>query len=162
MVLSVDFYKKMIFFKFGVRRFWYFTVDMQYFLQMMERFLMQTLQEAVQSIQILSEIANDCGLSINKNKSNIIIFNSKNQNQKPEYIEDIHVTTNITYLGVKIQNNKDCYKLQRIEASKKAKKYTSMMPAVIVKSCNEILIGKNLLEMCSITINTTWNGSYLS
>ena len=61
--------------------------------------LMQTLQEAVQSIQILSEIANDCGLSINKNKSNIIIFISKTQ---PEYIEDIHVTTNITYLGVKI------------------------------------------------------------
>ena len=30
-------------------------------------------------IQILSEIANDCALSINKNKSNIIIFNSKNQ-----------------------------------------------------------------------------------
>ena len=69
--------------------------------------LMQTLQEAVQSIQILSEIANDCGLSINKNKSNIIIFNSKNQ---PEYIEAIHVTTNITYIGVNIQNKKDCYK----------------------------------------------------
>ena len=62
--------------------------------------LMQTIQEAVQSIQILSEIANDCGLSINKIKSNIIIFNSKNQ---PEYIEDIHVTTNITYPGVKIK-----------------------------------------------------------
>ena len=33
--------------------------------------LMQTLQEAEKSIQILSEIANNCGLSINKNKSNI-------------------------------------------------------------------------------------------
>ena len=65
--------------------------------------LMQTLQEAEKSIQILSDIANDFGLSINKNKSNIIIFNSKNQ---PEYIEDIHVTTNITYLGVKIQNKR--------------------------------------------------------
>ena len=99
--------------------------------------LMQTLQEAIQSIQILSEIANDCGLSINKNKSNIIIFNCKNQ---PEYIEDIHFTTKFTYHGVKIK--KDCYKLQRIEASKKAKKYASMMPAVIAKSCNKILIGK--------------------
>ena len=79
-----------------------------------------------------------CGLSINKNKSNIIIFYSKNQ---PEYIEDIHVTTNITYLGVKIQNKKDCFMLQRIEASKKAKKYSSMMlmSAVIAKSCNKIL-----------------------
>ena len=93
------------------------------------------------SIQILPEITNDCGLSINRNKSNTIIFNSKNQ---PEYIEDIHVTTNIiTYLGGKIKNKKDCYKLQRIEASKKAKKYSSMMPAVIAKSCNKILIGKS-------------------
>ena len=68
---------------------------------------MQPLQEAVKSIQILSEIANDCGLSINKNKSNIIIFNSKNQ---PEYIEDIHATTNITYLGVKIKRTATSYK----------------------------------------------------
>ena len=50
---------------------------------------MQTLQEAKESIQILSNIAKDCGLSINKNKSNIIIFNSKNQ---PEYIKDIPIT----------------------------------------------------------------------
>ena len=35
--------------------------------------LMQTLQEAKESIQILSNIAKDFGLSINKNKSNIII-----------------------------------------------------------------------------------------
>ena len=98
------------------------------------------------NIQILSEIANDCGLSINKNTSNIIIFNSNNQ---PEYIEDIHVTTNITYLGVKIQK-KDCYKLQRIEASKKAKKYSSMMPAVIAKSCNKILTGKTYWKCAAL------------
>ena len=99
--------------------------------------LMQTLQEAKKSIQILSEIANDCGLSIKNNKSNIIIFNS---NDQPEYIEDTPVTTNITYLGSKIHNKKDCYKLQRIEAAEKAKKYSSMMPAVLAKSCNTILI----------------------
>ena len=80
--------------------------------------LMQTLQEAKESIQILSNIAKDCGLSINKNKSNIIIFNSKNQ---PEYIEDIPITTIITYLGLNIHNKKDCYKLQRIEVTKSAK-----------------------------------------
>ena len=76
--------------------------------------LMQILQEAKESIQILENIAKDCGLSINKNKSNIIIFNSKNQ---PEYIEDIPITTSITYLGVNIHNKKDCYKLQSTEAT---------------------------------------------
>ena len=69
--------------------------------------LMQTIQEAEKSIQLLSENTNDCGLSINKNKSNIIIFNSKNQ---PEYTEAIHVTTNITYIGVKK------YKIKRTAA----------------------------------------------
>ena len=67
------------------------------------------------------------------NKSNILIY-SKNPS---EYIEDIRVITNITYLGVKIQKKKDCCKLQRIEASNKANKYLSMMPAVIAKSCNK-------------------------
>ena len=65
--------------------------------------LMQTLQEAKESIQILSNIATDCGLNINKNKSNIIIVNSNNQ---PEYIEDIPITTSITYLRVNIHDKK--------------------------------------------------------
>ena len=78
--------------------------------------LMQTLQEDKESVQMLATITKDCGLSTNKNKSNIIIFNIKNQ---PVYIEDILITTTITYLGVNICNN--CYKLQRIEATKIAK-----------------------------------------
>ena len=49
--------------------------------------LMQSLQKAEKSIQILSEIANDCGLSINKNKSNIIICNSKNVTTKSHTLE---------------------------------------------------------------------------
>ena len=73
---------------------------------------------------------------MNKNKSYIIIFNSKNQ---PEYIEYIPIATSIT---VNIHNKKDCYKLQRTEATKIAKMNSSMMPAIIAKSCNIILMGK--------------------
>ena len=91
--------------------------------------MIQTLQEAKESIQILSNIAKYCGLSINKNKSN----NSKNQ---PEYIEDIPITTSITYLGVNIHNKKYCYRLQRTEATKREKKYSNMMSAIIANSCN--------------------------
>ena len=80
--------------------------------------LMQTLQEDKESVQMLATITKDCGLSTNKNKSNIIIFNIKSQ---PVYIEDILITTTITYLGVNICNNQNCYKLQRIEATKRAK-----------------------------------------
>ena len=41
-----------------------------------------------------------------------------------------------------MHNKEDCYMLQRIEATKKAKEYTSMIPAIIAKSCSIILIGK--------------------
>ena len=110
--------------------------------------LIQPLPEAKESIQILSNIAKDCGLSINKNKSNIIIFNSNNQ---LEYIEDTPITTSITYLGVNIHNKKDCYKLQRTEASKRAKKYSSMMPAIIAKSCNILLKGNAYWKSAPLT-----------
>ena len=111
--------------------------------------LMQTLQEAKESIQILANIAKDCGLSINKNKINIIIFNSKNQ---PDYIEDIPITTSIKYLGVNIHNKKDGYKLQRTEATKRANKYSSMMPAIIDKICNIILIGKTYWKSVALPV----------
>ena len=81
------------------------------------------------------------------NKSNIIIFNSNNQ---PGYIEDIQITTSITYLGVNIHNKKDCYKLQRTEATKRANKCSSMMPAIIAKSCNIILIGKTYRKSAAL------------
>ena len=99
-----------------------------------EMILIQTLQEAKENIQILSNIAKDCGLSINKNKSNIIIFNSN--------IEDILITTSITYLGVNIHNKKRLLQATENRGNKKSKKYSSMMPAIIAKNCNIILTGK--------------------
>ena len=44
--------------------------------------LMQSLKETIDSIKILSEITDECGLSINKSKSNILIFNSDEQPKK--------------------------------------------------------------------------------
>ena len=65
--------------------------------------LMQSLKETIDSIKILSEIADECGLSINKSKSNILIFNSDEQ---PKEINGIPVTTCLNYLGVKVHNKK--------------------------------------------------------
>ena len=101
--------------------------------------MMQSIQEARESIQILTDISQKCGLSINKRKSSILIYNNKNQ---PTQIEDIPVTSSFVYLGVTIQNKRYCYKLHRIESMNKAKKYSNLMPAVIAKSCNKLLIGK--------------------
>ena len=82
--------------------------------------MMQSLQEARESIQVLTDISQNCGLSINKRKSCILIYNNKNQ---PTQIEDIPVTSSFVHLGVTLQNKRDCYKLHRIESMNKAKKY---------------------------------------
>ena len=72
--------------------------------------IMQSLKETIDSIKILTDIAQDCGLSINKAKSNILIYNSKEQ---PDHIEGIPVTNKMNYLGVTVQNKKDCFKLHK-------------------------------------------------
>ena len=83
--------------------------------------MMQSLQEARE--QVLTDISQKCGLSINKRKSCILIYNNKNQ---PTQIEDIPVTSSFVYTGVTLQNKRDCYKLHRIESMNKAKKNTQI------------------------------------
>ena len=82
--------------------------------------IMQSLKETIDSIKILTDIAQDCGLSINKAKSNILIYNSKEQ---PDHIEGIQVTNKMNYLGVTVQNKKDChcFKLHKEECLNKAR-----------------------------------------
>ena len=114
--------------------------------------MMQSLQEARESIQLLTDISHKCGLSINKRKNSILIYNNKNQ---PTQTEDIPVTSSFGYLGVTIQNKRDCYKLQRIECMNKAKKYSNLMPVVIARNCTtdmENILGLKLESFCYRTI----------
>ena len=61
------------------------------------------------------------------------------------------ITNKINYLGVTVQNKKDCFKLHKKQCLSKARHRSNLMPAVIATSCNKILIGK-----------TYWkNGLYL-
>ena len=55
------------------------------------------IEEAKGNINILVKICKECGLEINKEKSNILIFNMVD---KPEEIEGIKVTESIKYLWV--------------------------------------------------------------
>ena len=88
--------------------------------------LMQSLKKPM-----ISEIADECGLNINKSKSNILIFNSDEQ---PKEINGILVTTCLNYLGVKVHTKKDCFGLQKEECLNNAKKYANLMPVVIAKA----------------------------
>ena len=103
--------------------------------------MMQLIQEAREIIHALTYISQRCGISINKRKSCILIYNNKNQ---PTQVEDIPATNSFVYIGVTIQNKRNFYKLHIIGSMNKAKKYSNRMPVVIARSCNKLLIGKHI------------------
>ena len=72
--------------------------------------LSNSIDDAAENIQIVTQISRTFGLEINKTKSNIMIFNLKEQ---PEYIGDIEVVSKIKYLGIEIDNKKNYFRSQR-------------------------------------------------
>lgn len=90
-------------------------------------------------IKILVAAADEVGLQINREKSNILIFNEKN---KPNEIEKIGVTSEIKYLGVTINDKINCFKEYKSYKLKSAQRLSNLTFSVIARSCNKILIGK--------------------
>ena len=101
--------------------------------------LTNSVKEAKTLIKELHDISTKCGLEINKLKSHILIFNKK---QELDQIENIEVVDSIKYLGVKICANKDCFLQQKEEMINKANRLANLLPAIIYKSTNRLLIGK--------------------
>ena len=101
--------------------------------------LAHSLDEARRYIKTLVDTAKACGLDINMQKSNILIFNKK---EHPESIEDIGVTTEIRYLGVTITNKRNCFNKHKEESLMKAKKFANLMYSTIAPAYNRVLIGK--------------------
>ena len=87
---------------------------------------MQSLRETKESIQVLMNIAEECGMNINKAKSNITIFNHKEKIHE-DNIAGIQITDTINYLSVKIQNKRDCFKKHTIEQMNKARRYAKQL-----------------------------------
>ena len=57
-------------------------------------------------------------------------------------LEEIQIINKIQYLGVEINNKRNCFKSQRLNILKKAKKMSNITYSIIAKSCNKVLIGK--------------------
>lgn len=89
--------------------------------------------------QDILAIAKEYGLEVNKQKSNIIIFNMEN---KPENIGGISVGDRIKYLGIIVNDKKNCFQMQKEEMFRKARRLANMTYNVIEKSCSRMLIGK--------------------
>ena len=70
----------------------------------------KTIENASRNLKILIEVSASFGLHINKDKSNIMVFNNK---INIEEIDGIRVVNKIKYLGLILDNKRDLFKTQR-------------------------------------------------
>ena len=103
--------------------------------------LAETLAEAEQMVEIVMQIAGEQGLSINRSKSEALIFNDKDS-RTVDNIWGIAVVDNIRYLGVIVESKRNCFGKHKREKLKLAKKMVNMTYSVIVRACSRLIIGK--------------------
>ena len=101
--------------------------------------LVDTEENARKNIKILTKISESFGLKINKEKSNILVYNSK---ENIKEIEGIQVTEQIKYLGITIDNKRELFETHKKDVLKKAYNYSNMVFMVTGKCVNKMLIGK--------------------
>ena len=113
-----------------------------------------TLKGAKEDIQVMENECRKYGLEINREKSNIMIYNRK---EKPEKIGDIQVVREIKYLGVWIRDEKDLFRTHKKYKMEELERLTNMTYGIIKKACNRLLIGKTYLK--SVVIPNILYGS---
>lgn len=99
----------------------------------------ETKIEAEKMISKLNSIASECGLEVNKIKSHVLVFNKKENFNE---IGNIETVESLKYLGVTISNHNDCFTVHKEYLINKAQKLANLMPAVIGRSSNRLLVGK--------------------
>ena len=98
-----------------------------------------SIENAARNLKILIEVSASFGLHINKEKSNIMIYNCK---ENIEEIDGIKVVKKIKYLGFFLDNKRDLFQTQREEMLSRAHILANKTYLIINKCCNNILIGK--------------------
>ena len=81
----------------------------------------------------------EIGMSVNKNKCNVLVFNNK---LDVGSIKGINVVKDVKYLGVKLSSGRDVFRKHREDVKTRARKMSNMTYSVIHKACNKVLIGK--------------------
>ena len=76
----------------------------------------ETKENATKNLKILKRVSESFGLKINKEKSKILVFNSKEDIKE---IEGIQVVDKIKYLGIIIDNKKELFQSHKEEVIKK-------------------------------------------
>ena len=98
----------------------------------------QSEERLIKTLGIMNDVSKKFGLEINKNKSNILIFNSRNRINN---ICDIPVVEEIKYLGVFICNKRNIFTAHKHKMMQKAQRMANLTYSVIYKSVNKVLIG---------------------
>ena len=98
-----------------------------------------TISEAENAINQMQRIASEYGLKINRDKSNAMIFNTK---QKMDQVGGIKVVEEMKYLGITINNGRDIFKNHKENKIKLAETLSNITYSVISRSTNRLLIGK--------------------
>ena len=101
--------------------------------------LTQTLQETENLVATLEDVSGKFGLQINRDKSAVMIYNSREQ---PEHIANIPVIKQIKYLGVSVTNKRKLFKEHTSAMIQKAQRLANMTFGITQKSCNKLMIGK--------------------
>jgi len=96
-------------------------------------------RELIKSLQITQKKSEEYGLELNRDKSNIMIFNG---NEDVNLIEGIKIVENIKYLGVCVSNKRDTFIKHKEKILNDAQKLANVTSIVIEKSVCRTLIGK--------------------
>ena len=102
--------------------------------------LAKTEEATKKNLDLIIETSRRFGLEINKEKSNILIYNG---DENVEKMEDIEVKKSIKYLGLEINNKRDIFETQKQLLIEKARKYQPLTHKVLLTSCNRMEIGKH-------------------
>jgi len=102
--------------------------------------LASTEGELKRSLRIMIEKSKYYGLELNKQKSNIVIFNE--QLEEKEEIDGIKVVKEIKYLGVSITNSRKIFDTHKKYMTEKALKLSNVTAVVVERSVCRLMIGK--------------------
>ena len=91
-------------------------------------------------IKMVVEVAGECGLNINKGKSNVLLFN--HDRIRLEEVGGMKVSNTIRYLGVDVGDSIKCFREYRKGKIQLAERMANLTVSVISKSCDKLLIGK--------------------
>ena len=86
------------------------------------------------------EVAGECGLSINKGKSNVLLYNYREG--KPDEVGGMKVVNTIRYLGTDVGDSRVCFGECQKGKMRLAERMANLTFSIVARSCNRILVGK--------------------